>query len=338
MNNDMLTGVLLASAVTRRLAALPEGATTSTPSRLEAGMQVAARIVSQAIDGEFVLQIGQQAVKLALPQGNQPGDTVHLMVLAREPRLTFALLRDGTTASASSSTSLSDTGRFIGLLYGKDVRVDPRSLPAARTVVGTIPDTSRDLASALARNLARAVSESGLFYEAHLAEWTRGERTIAQIMREPQASLSPGAEAGSDAASEALQTTAKVADTPVHPDALGMVRAQLDLLEQGAFQWQGEIWPGQQMRWQVGEDPNDRRVALDQPPRRWTTRITLHLPHLGEVSADIALSGKRVEIAITAAERPLVSALEASSAGLATALASAGIDPARIAVSGREAA
>jgi len=334
----MLTGVLLASAVTRRLAPLPDGAATTAPSRLEPGTQVAARIVSQAIDGEFVLQIGQQAVKLALPQGNQTGDTVHLMVLAREPRLTFALLRDGTTASASSSTSLSDTGRFIGLLYGKDVRADPRGLPAARTVVGTIPDTSRDLASVLARNLARAVSESGLFYEAHLAQWSRGERTIAQVMREPQASLSTGADLANETTPAATEGGPRAADNPVHPEALGMVRAQLDVLEQGAFQWRGEIWPGQQMRWQVGEDPNDRRVALDAPPRRWTTRITLHLPHLGEVSAEIALSGKRVEIAITAAERPLVSALEASTAGLATALASAGIDPARIAVSGLEAA
>ena len=46
---------------------------------------------------------------------------------------------------------------------------------------------------ALASALARQVSESGLFYESHLAEFAGGMRSLAQMQREPQAGLSSAA-------------------------------------------------------------------------------------------------------------------------------------------------
>ncbi|MBR7947854.1 flagellar hook-length control protein FliK, partial [Burkholderia cenocepacia] len=43
--------------------------------------------------------------------------------------------------------------------------------------------------AALRAALAQAVSESGLFYESHLAQWLAGQRPLAALMREPQARL-----------------------------------------------------------------------------------------------------------------------------------------------------
>jgi hypothetical protein len=54
--------------------------------------------------------------------------------------------------------------------------------------------------------LRSALETSGLFYEAHLREWTEGSRTLAQLRQEPQAAASP-----------AQVPDAEEAPTPVRP-------------------------------------------------------------------------------------------------------------------------
>jgi Flagellar hook-length control protein FliK len=335
---DMLSGVLLARPVTRRLSSLPEAG--QAPGRLEPGATVLARVGQALGEGEFVVFIGQQPLKLALPSTAKEGDTLHLMVLTTQPRPTFALVQDRLAATPSSSTSLSETGRFIGLLYGKDARSTTQSLPAAEAVVRSVPGTNRDLAPTLARSLARAVSESGLFYESHLAQWVRGERSLAQILREPQARIgadrgdalaaavgpdavssgepiAPAAPGGSGAASAGNEPL------PVHPDAMALVRAQLDALEHAGFSWKGEIWPGQTMDWQVAEDggggaPTERRS--------WKTQLRLTLPNLGDVDVAIALDGDKLQLDIAASDRTSAAVLRGSGNNLNRALLASGLD------------
>ncbi|PCE31290.1 flagellar hook-length control protein FliK, partial [Burkholderia ubonensis subsp. mesacidophila] len=57
---------------------------------------------------------------------------------------------------------------------------------------------------ALRAALAQAVSESGLFYESHLAQWLAGQRPLAALAREPQARLLAPADAHPPAADRAL--------------------------------------------------------------------------------------------------------------------------------------
>ncbi|MBN3829648.1 flagellar hook-length control protein FliK, partial [Burkholderia sp. Ac-20384] len=57
------------------------------------------------------------------------------------------------------------------------------SAAAAREAAATLP------VAALRAALAQAVSESGLFYESHLAQWLAGQRPLTALMREPQARL-----------------------------------------------------------------------------------------------------------------------------------------------------
>lgn len=57
------------------------------------------------------------------------------------------------------------------------------SAAAAREAAAALP------VAALRAALAQAVSESGLFYESHLAQWLAGQRPLAALMREPQARL-----------------------------------------------------------------------------------------------------------------------------------------------------
>jgi len=65
------------------------------------------------------------------------------------------------------------------------------------------------LAPILAAALAQAVNDSGLFYESHLAQHAAGARTLAEMLREPQARL--------DAQAAALPAEAAVPEATVAP-------------------------------------------------------------------------------------------------------------------------
>ncbi|PLC07598.1 flagellar hook-length control protein FliK [Variovorax sp. RO1] len=88
-------------------------------------------------------------------------------------------------APASIDTRLSVAARVIGAVLA-DLQAEPGPvrgeapllLPVARQGANT---------AALAGTLAQTVSDSGLFYESHLAEFAAGTRTLAQMAREPQA-------------------------------------------------------------------------------------------------------------------------------------------------------
>ncbi|MFM0366588.1 flagellar hook-length control protein FliK [Paraburkholderia sediminicola] len=96
----------------------------------------------------------------------------------------------------------------------------------------------------------------------------------------------------------------------VHPATVPLVRQQLDLLATGQFRWTGEAWPGAKLDWTIEQEGDewDRSgggtASEDDQP--WRTRLTLSLPTLGTVDADLTLTGMR-----------LVARVQASPAGAA---------------------
>ncbi|MGV6476384.1 hypothetical protein [Azotobacter vinelandii] len=135
---------------------------------------------------------------------------------------------------------------------------------------------SAPAAALLAGLLRQSIGESGLFYEAHLARWYRGELPLQALAREPQmagwqppteappspprpgveaapAVLPAPAAADAAAADEQPPATAPPAasgEATRHGPALepeqaqGLVRQQLELLANPSLRWQGEVWPG----------------------------------------------------------------------------------------------
>ncbi|AXL52237.1 flagellar hook-length control protein FliK [Paraburkholderia caffeinilytica] len=96
----------------------------------------------------------------------------------------------------------------------------------------------------------------------------------------------------------------------VHPATVPLVRQQLDLLATGQFRWSGEAWPGAKLDWTIEQEGDEwdrsgggTASGDDQP---WRTRLTLSLPTLGTVDADLTLTGTR-----------LVARVQASPAGAA---------------------
>ncbi|KVR10447.1 ribonuclease E [Burkholderia ubonensis] len=235
---------------------------------------------------------------------------------------------------------------------------------------------------ALRAALAQAVSESGLFYESHLAQWLAGQRPLAALAREPQARLlapadahppaadsvlddlldarlplpspapraaaqqtpgqgtpagapprapahdflgpdvvhargagaadarpetadsrwTPARAALADAASPDAQGAAPVT---VHPAAVPLVRQQLDVLATDQFRWIGEAWPGARLDWTIEPDDSGGHAARGDDAGdgiAWRTRLTLTLPSLGTVDAELVLNGEQLVARLRANE------------------------------------
>jgi hypothetical protein len=126
---------------------------------------------------------------MSLPAGMQIGQRIELTLVAREPRPTFLLQRN----EASVKAEVSPAGRLIDALLRPE-------RPSGSSAEGTTPSPSKALVEAarpvadaplmqsepLARALASALSNSGLFYESHVAQWVNGSRSQAQLQQEPQ--------------------------------------------------------------------------------------------------------------------------------------------------------
>ncbi|HEY4542313.1 MAG TPA: flagellar hook-length control protein FliK, partial [Noviherbaspirillum sp.] len=267
-------------------------------------------------------------------------------------RPTFLL----STQAGSANASLSATGRLIDqLLQGAGQDADAGAVRASTPLLGS---ASAD-AGQLAANLRQALSSSGLFYEAHLQEWIAGSRSTAELAEEPQARfadrsatqgtqgselgrLSQGLrELGNDAQAllrmirdahqqqASLQADAHVIARPqagpaaLDPELARLVQSQLHTLEQQQVRWQGELWPGQHMEWDVTEER-----PHDDPERRegsaWTSVVRFELPHLGPVEATLRLVGEHVQLQIRTEGDAAVTSLRAHAPLLAEALDAAG--------------
>jgi hypothetical protein len=127
-----------------------------------------------------------------------------------------------------------------------------------------------------------------------------------------------------------LQANGLPASLPIHPDALAIVRQQLELLQSAEpqFRWSGEAWPDTKMYWELDWDPDDTRAA-DQ--RIWRTRISLELPTLGFVDAELTLTGHQLGARITA-DGQSIGMLKEGTSDFMRALASAGLDLQQLAI------
>ena len=99
----------------------------------------------------------------------------------------------------------------------------------------------------------------------------------------------------------------------IHPSTILLVRQQLDVLASDQFRWSGEAWPGAKFDWEIqpqnrapyGRDAFQDGGAATGPAdtdRAWHTRVTLSLPTLGNVDADLVLTGQQLVVRLNASE------------------------------------
>lgn len=281
-------------------AAAPKSAAEATP-RLAANAAPGTAAQAQAHGAEQA----QPAVATRPP-------SLAALQLAKAP-LTPSNQLPGFDPSAPPP-ALSSAARAIST-----VLTQAESRPGAPvSIVGTTPLSQAPDAhpAALAQSLHNAIGASGLFYESHVAEWAEGKRPLQELMREPQMAQVAHAAQGERA-------------VVAGPDlaAAQFINLQLHTHEQGRVLWQGEVWPGQQMEWEINKDaPQDgrgERGADGQPPT-WRSGVRFQFPLLGTVSASVVMVGDQVHIQVRTGSEQSAAALRLGAGALEQSMDAAG--------------
>jgi hypothetical protein len=117
----------------------------------------------------------------------------------------------------------------------------------------------------------------------------------------------------------------------IHPDAIALVRQQLELLALPVFRWGGEVWPGTPMDWEIHEE-NERQAVADPEAaqRTWTTRLALTLPTLKTVEVRMTLAGTTLQVHLAARENATLALLSDGGNELTERFGAAGLQLSRL--------
>jgi hypothetical protein len=115
-----------------------------------------------------------------------------------------------------------------------------------------------------------------------------------------------------------------------------LVQQQLEALASQKFAWQGQVWPGQTMRWEIDDEEEHRAPGEEETgAERWSTRLKLDLPRLGKIDARIRLQGAQISLDLHAARTETQGRLRASAVALQSQMNEAGLAVASFDVDGK---
>jgi len=335
---------------------LLEGSTDSPnpAAKFEPGQQFQGAVQTQISEGLFKVQVAGQTLQMRLPGNIRSGDVIKLEVISTQPRITFSMV--ASTNPLSTPEQIGSAARMLSNLaelpLGRPV-VQQLGNKAVWQAEPANPDT-RLLAGALRESLGK----SGLFYESHQAQWIRGERSTNQLLEEPQNVLTgknlppsaanqqaaPAAHSAApgfpdtqkaqeplratdmpalDSGSKQAASTSSDVALPVAKELLHLVQQQLHTLEQHHLVWMGQIWPGQQMQWEIRGEPEHQAQHKDE--RQWSTEMELALPKLGDVHARLVFAGSGLRLTLHAADSKTVELFNRALPQLESSLANSDI-------------
>lgn len=107
-------------------------------------------------------------------------------------------------------------------------------------------------------------------------------------------------------------------------EAVKLISLQLDTLEQRRIMWQGELFPGQRMEWEIKDDTPQKGKDQAEPEPVWNSTVRFSLPTLGSVAATIRLVGDKVHIQVNTPSADTADVLRTHGPSLADALGAAG--------------
>lgn len=274
---------------------VPAAEIAKTVDTLRAMGGMSARVVESNPGNMHVLDFSGTRVTLKLAQTYAPGELVAVILAASQ-----------AAESGPGDVKLSASGQLINAALTSDAAEE--TAPSASALSTGAPANAGELASAL----RKAVHDTGIFYESHLATWMDGRTSIEELRQEPKARMGQAQDAAE----------------PFSAPLAALVRRQLDALENRSVDWRGTLWPGQSGELAIAEDGP---AGPDPAARSWSTRIRLTLPNLGEIDARISLSGNRVKLDM-AASAVAVPALQTGGAQLRDALTARGLAAERLEV------
>lgn len=305
------------------------------------GQRLTAMVLANLPNGRFQVQVGDLALDMNLPRNTQPGDQVELTFVSNQPRLTFALTRDLPAAAgnnlavgAKPQVTLSDSVRYLGALLQKisdQAETQAAPLSKATPLLSAAPSDIKEFATSLRNTL----SQSGLFYESHQAQWVAGERKLTDLLQEPQGKLLPlnpgaGVEIAQKNVSVSVQSDGILAQSasrmPVHAEAVTLVQQQLQTLDSRQLVWQGQVWQGQPMEWRVEERGAREGAQGDVEMPHWQTSLRLQLPRMGDVQATLAFVPQGLRIDLKAADAGTAEAMRGAQGKLRNSMEASGLN------------
>ncbi len=292
------------------------GAEPSAVAKLEPGQRIQAVIQEQISPGMYKTQVAGQSMQMQLPGEQKIGSLIELHVISTDPRLTLSFL--ASTTPTATQEQISSTSRLLANLA---------DLPLARTFIqstagrpvwqatGAAPDVPQ-----LAAALKDALANSGLFYESHQAQWVRGERSTAQLLVEPQNQPAQQQTTGTESSQSKIPADSGL---PIAKELIPLVQQQLHTLETHQLTWTGQVWPGQQMQWEIQGQPEHQSRQTDE--RQWSTEMELAMPKLGDVHARLIFGQNGLQLTLHAADEQSAKLFNLKLPALALNLNNAGV-------------
>lgn len=235
--------------------------------------------------------------------------------------------------SGKIATAMQDSVEFSGLFYESHVT---QWASGERPLSDLLREPQmKNNAGAQATDTPSAARQSGSSVSQGIILQRPGtnEAELARLIEDARTSADAHSAVGQ--AFTTLLTSAKglpqevdtvVKPTLLTPDNAQTIHLQLNTLEQNRYVWQGELWPGQKMEWEIEEDGsnNARGNAEDGDQTAWHSTVRFQLPSLGKISATIQLSGGHVQVRLATDSASTASRLQARGKELADALDGAG--------------
>lgn len=311
---ENLIGRLQDSSGTGRSTASPSG-TNNTVTKFESGQQYQGVVQAKLGDGLFNVQISGQTIQMRLPNHIRSGEALKLEVIATRPKVTFAMIP--STNPLSTPEKISATAKILSNLA--ELPIERQTVQQLDSKVIWHAEQSAPDARLLADALREALGKSGLFYESHQAQWIRGERSVKQLLDEPQNVL-----AGGTTDQSATSPSSEI-PLPVNKELLHLVQQQLHTLEHHHLAWIGHIWPEQLMHWEIQGEQEHQKKHGDE--RQWSSEIELELPKLGNVHASFVFTENGLSLTLNAANSKTLGLFNHTLPTLKEAFSRADIDP-----------
>ena len=290
------------------------------------GQKYQALVDARLSNGNARVLIANQWFQMQLPENFQSGAKIELLVTSRLPELQFQII-NGTQEQASDQlATISSTGKLISTLL-QDAHKQSTPTSQNTQTSPSISSGSSINSTELTSLLQKAISQSGLFYESHQAQWINGEKTLQSLHQEPQNKMNSTVMAAMDqSVARAVAASSNTMDVAVNNQINTLVTQQLSTLETGQVVWRGEIWHNQPMEWEIYEQPEDHKQNEHEQTVQWHTKLHLTMPNLGEITARIAFGPHGLTIKLDAIDRNTIDLLKNNQQPLASQIQAAGLN------------
>ena len=273
------------------------------------GQVYQARVLENLPDKTQLVEVGDTILKMQLGDAGKTGQTIPLKFLQLQPVPTFLL--ESAEADQAPETHLSAAAKLIGSLLQEAKMQGATARYQAEGIVTQQPNNPQQIA----QDLKQALGKTGLFYESHLTALVQSEHNLESIKQEPQ----------------------NLNKMPLAT----LVSQQLNMLETNKFSWSGQVWPGQEMAFdmfmlpenQVEKDARHNQQGAVPEDRPIQTNLVLDLPTLGKVKAEISLVDRKLSVQLSSKQQDTAKTLAQQKFKLINALSANGQNLAHVTVS-----